>query len=496
MEALVGSPEVAGRVAEIEAALPIGVRPRQLSARTWLLGLLLSQADGRPAHLTRAHEALLGLPEADRPRLGVLACWRAGPHTLTYRQVEHTNRLICSVLAKAEPDGAPSGLAQGLSDAILEATVPAWAPELSASLALDWTDLESFARPPVPGARESADKEASWGHRSGGGPGQKTELFFGYYLSAATMVGEEDGPAVPELVRRATLANPKADPVPALVGVLERFVATGKRLGDVIADSGYAHRVARNWALRLRRLGASLVQDLHPDDRGPQGTHEGAICCNGNLYCPVVPEALLRLGPLGRDASTEEAAAHDKKMAELAHYKLGRVSADDEDGYHRVGCPAAMGKLRCPLRPASMALGHDRPSVLSPPEHPPACCTQRIITVPPQVNEKTRQKHDYPGPAWRRSYARRTAAERSNATIKDPASNDISRGWCRLMGLAPLFVFVSCCLAARNLRVLDAFEARAAEDERRKAAGLPSKRRRRRRKTLGDLVGSAPGAPP
>ena len=105
------------------------------------------------------------------------------------------------------------------------------------------------------------------------------------------------------------------------------------------------------------------------------------------------------------------------------------------------------------------------------------------------------QKHDYPSAAWRASYARRTGAERSNSTIKDPASNDISRGWCRLMGLTPLFIFVTCCLVARNLRVLDAFEARQAEDARRAAASLAPKRRHRRRRTLGDLVGAPPQPP-
>ena len=38
------------------------------------------------------------------------------------------------------------------------------------------------------------------------------------------------------------------------------------------------------------------------------------------------------------------------------------------------------------------------------------------------------QKHDYPSAAWRRSYARRTGAERGFATAKDPATNDIARG--------------------------------------------------------------------
>jgi len=81
------------------------------------------------------------------------------------------------------------------------------------------------------------------------------------------------------------------------------------------------------------------VQDLHPHDRGPRGTHHGAIIANGNLYCPAIP------------------------------------------------------------------------------------------------------RNDYPSAAWRRSYARRTGAERGFATVKDPATSDISRGWCHLMGLAPLMLF-------------------------------------------------------
>lgn len=57
-------------------------------------------------------------------------------------------------------------------------------------------------------------------------------------------------------------------------------------LGDVLADSGYVHRDADAWALPLRAAGAALVQDLHPHDRGPKGTRQGAIISNGNLYCP------------------------------------------------------------------------------------------------------------------------------------------------------------------------------------------------------------------
>ncbi len=81
-------------------------------------------------------------------------------------------------------------------------------------------------------------------------------------------------------------------------------------------------------------------------------------------------------------------AAHDRRCAELARYKLGRISADDADGYHRAMCPASMGKLRCPLRPDSMTLAHDRPEILAAPIHPPTCCIQQTITVGPAVNAK------------------------------------------------------------------------------------------------------------
>jgi hypothetical protein len=266
----------------------------------------------------------------------------------------------------------------------------------------------------------------------------------------------------------------------------------GIPLGDVLADSGYAHRDAGAWALPLRQAGAQLIQDLHPHDRGPKGTHDGAIIANGNLYCPRTPRQLLELGPLPRDAGPEKAAAHDGKTAERARHKLGRITADDADGYHRVQCPAAMGKIRCPLRPASMTLDRDRPEILQPPEHPQACCTQQTITVPPGVLAKTAQKHDYPSRAHRRSYARRTGAERGFATAKDPASNTISRGWCRLMGLAPLMLFVTTLLVVRNQRILHAWNARQEENQRRAAAGLPPKTRKRRRKTLAGLATGPP----
>ena len=155
-------------------------------------------------------------------------------------------------------------------------------------------------------------------------------------------------------------------------------------------------------------------------------------------------------------------------------------------------CPAVMGKIRCPLRPASMTLDRDRPEILTPPQDPPACCTQQTLTVPPDILAKTAQEHDYPSAAHRRSYARRTGAERGFATLKDPAASDISRGWCRLMGLAPRLLFTTCLTITRNQRITAAWDKRQEANARRAAAGLPPRTRRRRRKTLATLAAAPP----
>jgi hypothetical protein len=488
-EAVIDASGVAPR---IEAMLPVGVRARQLKVRTLLAGMCLAQADHRPAHLTRVHHALTALGEEDKARLGVTAAWGNGPHLLTYRQTERTFSLVADALSKDEPDGLPSGALAGICDDLLEASVPEEFKDASRSLAVDWTDLESFSRPPPAKGGPCADPEGWWGHRKNNLLRSEDELFFGYYLSAAIMMREENGPAVPELARRAAVSSCRRDPVRAFAPVLAAMPGQGIPLGDILGDCGYSHRDAGAWASPLRAAGARLVQDLHPHDRGPKGTHDGAVISNGNLYCPQTPRPLLELGPPARTPTREQAAGHDRRTGELARYKLGRLTADDGDGYHRVQCPAAMGKIRCPLRPASMTLDRDRPEILTPPEHPQACCTQQTITIPAGVLAKTAQKHDYPSAAWRRSYARRSGAERGFATAKDPASNTTARGWCRLTGLAPLMLFTAALLAVRNQRILAAWIARQEENARRAAKGLPPKTRRRRRKTPAMTTAAAP----
>jgi len=165
LAALEAVTDASGIPPRIEAMLPIGVRARQLLVRTLLLGMMLALADHRPARLTRVHQALTALPEDDQRRLGVIADWKNGPHQLTCRQAEYTFGLVAAALGKDGPDGLPSPALQAACDDLLEASVPEDFKDASSSLAVDWTDLESFSRPPPHGTSDCADPEASWGHR-------------------------------------------------------------------------------------------------------------------------------------------------------------------------------------------------------------------------------------------------------------------------------------------------------------------------------------------
>ena len=259
LEEIIGTSGIAPR---IELLLPIGVRRRQLRVRTLLAGMMLSQADQRPAHLTRVRDALTALPGPDQVRLGVLEDWKTGPHQLTYRQTERTFGLVTDALAKDVPDGLPSQTLAAICDDLLEASIPEQFKDASTSLAVDWTDVETFSRPPSRGSSDCADPEASWGHRSGGGPGQDSELFFGYYASAGTMMREEHGPPVPELARRMTVSSCHHDPARALVPVLTAMPA--------------ARHPARRHPGRLRlrpprrrRLGHPAARRRRPAGPGP-----------------------------------------------------------------------------------------------------------------------------------------------------------------------------------------------------------------------------------
>jgi len=484
--------------------MPSGGRPGQLSPKAILLGMLCAIDRGRPAHLVAGWAALAELDVSDQLRLGVATSARGQLQRATYRQFSSTHQVMIRAIdpqpvpsfkgvpdagraqhladARAQLDADQAGVRlAGVLDALVEASVPDAYKFATSSLAIDWSDHETWSRPrpkddPVP----ANDPDASWGHAKRNAPGAIDHLFFGYYAQVATMVNDEGKDAVPELIRRVAFAPPSQDPAALMASTVVRAYDEGVPAGDVLCDCGYSNRHPDTFAARLRRAGARLVMDLHPADRGPKGTHQGAVIANGNLYCPCTPRPLLELGPLGRQSNEDTVIVHDARSAELARYKLGRICAEDQDGAHRVMCPALLGKVRCALRPTSMASDFSHPEVLDAPEHPPKCCVQQTITVGGQIAAKAAQRHDYPSRAHRLSYRRRTASERTFAWLKDPATLAMRRGWSRLMGLAKNSLLFALAAVVRNVRAVESFERRRAEEARRASLGSSPRRRRRR----------------
>jgi len=181
--------------------------------------------------------------------------------------------------------------------------------------------------------------------------------------------------------------------------------------------------------------------------------------------------------------------------AELSCYKLGRITSNDADGYHRGQLSGGHAKCRCPLRRDSTGSPSTGPRSSAPDPAPSAVC-KKSITVPPSVNAKTAQKHDYPSQAHRRSYARRTAVERSNSRVKTRPPSTSQKGWCRIMGLVPISLFLACALVVRNLAISDAFHRARTRRAEAKSRPARARTRRRRRRSLSDLAGMTGSACP
>jgi len=235
------------------AEASFGSAPRQLKVRTLLLGMLSTAADNRPAHLSRVHASLIKLPPEDRLRLGVVVSSSKGP-TCSPIDRSSTRPGSCAPRWKGQARRCRLGTARALQGALLESSVPEECKQLSSSLAVDWSDLESSLTGRQKGA--SVPTRGLLGTPSCEKPGPKDELFFGYYFSLATMVNDEGEDAVPELVRAMVLSSCHLDPVVSLSRCWSAFVPPGA-IGDVLADSGYAHRRAESFALPMRALGAS-----------------------------------------------------------------------------------------------------------------------------------------------------------------------------------------------------------------------------------------------
>jgi hypothetical protein len=511
-----------GLAAELEAALtstgPDGTperrgRPRGLRVRTLLVGIALTALDNRELHLVRARETLANLTWKQCQALGLTKSETAGLKTLTARQVSylwcrivelidpspHLSPAAADALAQLPADASTPrssfdperlDLLQGVLDRIVDASLlDAELPgRRTGSYAIDWTYVESWARLRRR-TNPSPDPDASHMYiENKAKTGPKYNLY-GYKLHALIRTRAVGGDRVPYLAERITLTPASAEPQTQVLGVIEDLHADD-RIDTLIADRGYSFSKPERWADPLRELGIDTVFDLHPNQRSTQGTHRGALQIDGQLYCPAMPEALFDIERLDQFATKAERETFFAEI-ELRHgYEMRPFGKEKPGRPRRLRCPAAAGVARCALKPDSLNLPYDYPTIY--PDQalastPPPCCSQTTISVPAEIQSATRQSRTWGSREWFDVYARlRPAVESFFSLIKDPGKEHMSRGRIKMMGLAKTSIMVAFWTAAANLRLLDAFER---EEARRSAKGgvvvtIPRQPRRHRAVSL------------
>jgi hypothetical protein len=149
--------------------------------------------------------------------------------------------------------------------------------------------------------------------------------------SPGTMIAEEHGSAVPELARRMTLTSCHLDPARAMVPVLQRMIANGIPLGDVLADSGYAHRPREPGRAAARRRSRA-----HPGSPSPRPRPEGNLRWRGHLQRePVLPRhapAAARTRPPGENIKMKEPIHKITVKNRSVRYRVVVDIGRDENG--------------------------------------------------------------------------------------------------------------------------------------------------------------------
>ena len=428
--------DASGVAPRLEQALrPTGRgRPRQLTVRALLLGLKLAVDSAKTACLTDVFVVLTeGLPEAVQHDLGVRD--RRTGRVITLHQVR---RLLDSIKNRLDPMGAArqgqtdrlAALQQVLDD-LLAATMPAEVPT-SGAYAVDGTGTWSWARG-KDRLTAAADPDAAWGVKTS--KSGKQERYFGYELHAVVRVGRlNDDRPVPCLAERIVVTPASTNCAEAVLPIIANMRDDGLRLREVIADRGYTYKTG--WSRGLRALDVDSVLDLHPTQLGARGSQAGARVIAGVPHCPATPEVFDVIARPERLAASPALDAFLGQINTREQWALRRVAGPDSTGAERYECPARAGKVRCPNVAQSMAKPVSLPKVLDPPT-PSAhtCCAQRTITVPGDVDYKSRQRHYWGSREWIASFSRRSRVEGWFGNLKDRSREALTRGAFRVMGL-------------------------------------------------------------
>lgn len=454
---------VEGRIAAHKKA---SGRPRELSVRALLVGLLLLSQSGS-MHLVRVPGLLNGLDAGSRKRLGVT---RKGG--VTRRQVERLFNLIADALPSEHHVEFDA-----FCDALLLATVDPGCAGTS-SIAIDGTSVDSWGRKRrrVDANGEvtwvSSDPDARWRRKSKQNPWKRP--VFGYDLTVAVTVPEVDGPDVPLAARSMRFRGAHQEGVAMGRAVVKEVFRQQGALGDVIADREYTSTIdGHDFVLPVRALGGEPVFELTKYQLGARGTSHGAVMIDGHPFSPSVPPALHLLVPPPPGASRAELRAYQQKIATRARYAFVPHGSRNASGAQVFQCPAAAGKLSCGLMPSSNPTAF--PAVYAPARAAPGSVCSKKFTTFHVTDAPLAQRDLFGSTKWFLSMSRRSRVEGFFGNVKNEACENLRRGTIRVTGLVKTGLLVAFAVANTNLRLAGSFAKRT--------PSAPLKKRGRPKKT-------------
>lgn len=485
-----------------------GGRPRGTRMDVYVAGMLLTVLHRQNLTMVNVLALLTkGLPDSAQRHYGIRSRKNAKQRHYTYRQITYP---LQALKEKLSPNAVTDDeKLQSLMDLILTTSLPSHIPAMQA-LALDATGIQSWARgktsrraaeepdggcvdpesEDAPKALKAAndslcafDKDARFGYRTKTYSNGSSRVF-GYNM--VSIVGI---PAVGEVKDRAPILTQGIRLRPANAGVvdpglalLDSYTEKSQSLAEVINDRAWTYALAEQWAYQLRARGIEQILDLHPNDRGARD-FEGIRMVDGAPHCPSMPDHLVDIarparfsvGELRKNATAEQVRQHKadsqalaefrEKIAERQTWAFRRVAGPDANGKERWECPAQAGKRICANCPLSQMFDESTPTVNDPPTgvDKPKCCTQRTVTIPGNVTPKIRQRLYWGSAEWIASFNRRTYVEGSYGNMKNPNTENITRGWCCVVGLVKTSLLLAVAVAASNIRLLRAWAKRTGD---------------------------------
>ena len=522
-----GAIQRSGVAREIEQLLsPEGKgRPRGLSVEVFLAGAVLTASRSLPLTFTNIHATLTReLSRSLQSAIGVRV--KDDPTStsrpISIRQVRYLmgaieRRLVYSAESAPELEDALRDARrkrfESVIDQLIVATIPATYAK-TVSIAVDGSGVESFAKSKrrakdVDGAASdalegegdeglsekerskyeyySADPDARTGYRTRTYD-SKSIYNHGYELTAAVGVPRVGGPDIGPKLLLAMRVQPSGTSVTApAISTLEQIQGRGFSIDEVIADRGFSYKKSEDWAEPLRALGLSQVQDIHPADHGPRDAN-GVLVIDGVPHCERTPEHLRRItrpaqlsvGELRADATEAERLVHARKVAEIQNFNeliaerqqyasvrnQGAPEGARDQAKAQYICAGRAGKLQCASCPLAADYPEGLPVVVDPPTGPyaPRSCSQATTVVAGAALIKLAQRDYWGSPEWQASYGRRAHVESIFGNLRNPSTQNIRRGFCRVTGLIKTTLMLAFEVMAANLRLVREWTARTGEN--------------------------------